>query len=302
MGGDELLDTLHDVTLQILFGREFLIVLDAQLFDTGLTARAFLPAFFGAFVAADVDVFRREEFHDFRQHTLEELECLFVACAQHIFGNAPAFPYLVRAARASEFRIRGEGRQHVSRKVYLGNHLDSAVGGIGYDFANLILREIASIGNMVAGIPVLANHSAVAPAAHLNQTRVFFDFNAPPLIIGQMPVESVQFVHGHDVEVAFHLLDAEEMTRYIGVQTAVFEARRIVYFDVRQRPDGLVGRRIAVYLRRQQLLDRLKGVEETRERRGTNLRAVFADAQVVTLFSHSGVENQTHALLRHRFA
>ena len=59
-----------------------------------------------------------------------------------------------------------------------------------------------------------------------SKTRIFLDFNAPSLVLGEMPVEVVHLVDGHEVEKTFYLFHAEEMAALIEHEAAVGKARR----------------------------------------------------------------------------
>ena len=66
-----------------------------------------------------------------------------------------------------------------------------------------------------------------------------FDFDAPPLVVGQVPVEFVEFVGGHQVEVAFDLVDGVEVAADVEVHAAPVESRGVADGDV---GDPAVGR------------------------------------------------------------
>src|SRR6202012_1699573 len=69
-----------------------------------------------------------------------------------------------------------------------------------------------------------AGHS---PGAHLCQLRIAFYLQAPPLIIGQMPVETVELVESHPVQQFFKLGGRIEMTGYVQHESPVMETRPV---------------------------------------------------------------------------
>ena len=58
---------------------------------------------------------------------------------------------------------------------------------------------------------------------------IFFDFNAPALVIGKVPMQGVEFVICHEVNKALDFIDREKMSRHIEVQAAPLKLR--VVFD-----------------------------------------------------------------------
>ena len=203
------------------------VALESEFLDPGLTQRAVLPAHLRALVTADVDVLGREDVHDLGEDILQEGEGLFLAYAKDIFGHAPAGPDFVRTAGAAQFRIGGEGGDHVAGEVDLRDDGDVALGGIGHDLAHLLLGVEAAVADAVVGVEVLADAGSVAPGTHFRELGVLFDLHAPALVLGEVPVEAVEFVGGGDVDIALGLLDAPEVTAGIQVDAAVVEARGV---------------------------------------------------------------------------
>ncbi len=158
-----------------------------------------------------MDVFRRENVHKFGEHVLKEGEHSFLARAKDLIGDSPSGPDFVRASGTAEFRVTGESAHHVTWKVNLRNDNDAESGGIGDDVLHLLLSVVATVADAVVAAPVLLDDGPVPERSHLGEFRVLFDFSTPSLIIGQMPVEAVELVHGHDIKVLLDLLDGEEM-------------------------------------------------------------------------------------------
>ena len=284
MVGEELFDALRHVALEVVLGLELGVILESERADAGLALGALLPALLGALVAADVDVLRGEELHDLGQNPLEELEGLVVAGAEHLLGHAPFAPHLVGAARAAQLGVGGQCGEHVARKVDFGNHRDAVLGGVGHHVAHLILRVVSAVGGVVGGAPLLADHRMAAEGAHLRQTGVALDFEAPALVVGQVPVQRVELVQRHDVDDALHLVDREEVARDVEVLSAVGEAGCILDAEAGHRPcDGLGGRSFAVDGHGQQLLHRLDGIEHAALRRGAHRHQPARDIQTVAL-------------------
>ena len=288
-------DAVGHVPLQVVFGRIAVLVPEPQLADTRLAAGALLPAHLRALVAADMDQLRREQADHLVQHVLQEFEGLLLPGAQHVVGHAPTAPHLVRAARTTQLGVGGQRRKHMARQVYLGDHRNGAVGRIRHDVADLVLRIITAVGRIVVVVPLLADHGFLADAAHGRQLRVLFDFDAPPLVVGQVPVEAVELVDRHHVEVAFHLFDRKEMARHVEVHAPVSETRGILDAHTRQHP-LLAGRRLRPVNRRgQHLPQALHGVEKAGETRRTDFDALRGDIEPVPLFRQRLVEDEADA-------
>ena len=66
-----------------------------------------------------------------------------------------------------------------------------------------------------------------AVCAHGGEFRVFLDFDAPALVVGQVPVEAIDVVQSEHVDEALHGVEGHEMARHVKVRTAIGEARRI---------------------------------------------------------------------------
>ena len=70
-----------------------------------------------------------------------------------------------------------------------------------------------------------------APCAALRQQGVFLDFDAPTLVVGEVPVEAVDLVESHQVDELFHLLDGEEMAGAVEMEASPTEARCVADAD-----------------------------------------------------------------------
>ena len=114
-------------------------------------------------------------------------------------------------------------------EVYLGDDLDIALGGILHYLGNLFLGVESTVGGLFARTcRVLVTPGLVGavyvPRAYVVELGVTVNFDAPALVVGQMPMESVEFVSGHEVEVPLDLLDGEEVATDIEVAAPPGEA------------------------------------------------------------------------------
>ena len=213
-----------DITLQAFLCRVFAIGLQTFALDAGLTFRTTLPTRLRAFVAAHVDIFRGEQGGHFREHIVNEAEHGVVACAEHIVRNAPNLPHLVWPTRTAEVRIGRQSSLHVSWQVDFGNDGDVALAGVVHHLADVALRIEALVRAAVIFARVVTNDRFGAVAAHLRQTRVFLDFDAPSLVVGDVPVHSVDVVEGKHIDEPQYAVLRHEVARHIQMGSAVTEA------------------------------------------------------------------------------
>ena len=117
----------------------------------------------------------------------------------------------------------------MSRQVDFGNDGDETLAGVLHDFARLLLRVEALMGLAVILARVVSYDRLGAVCAHGGEFRVFLDFDAPALVVGQVPVEAVDVVQREHVDEALHGVEGHEMARHVEVRTAIGEARRICH-------------------------------------------------------------------------
>ena len=189
-----------------------------------LALGALFPAGLGAFVAAHMDVLAGEKLHYLAENSVDELVGGVIAGAQHIIAHAPYLPHVIRTAGAAEVGIGGKGSEHVTGKVYFGDNGYVTVGGVGYDVTSLVLGVETAIRYAVVHPGVVTYHSAFALWAYFGEFGKALDFNAPALVVGQVPVKGVDVVKREHVDEALHRVGGEEVARHIEVSAAVREA------------------------------------------------------------------------------
>ena len=113
--------------------------------------------------------------------------------------------------------------------LYLGDDLDVALGGVGDDVGDILLAVEAAVGGFLpylGGFLSAPGHIGAVdpPRAHVVELWVAVDLDAPPLVVGEVPMEAVEFVHGHEVEMLLDVLDGEEMAADIEMAAAPREA------------------------------------------------------------------------------
>ena len=84
MSIDFFLQLGHEVGLQLILFRMFRQGFDTQLLNFSLTFGTLLPTAFRTFVTADMNIFGREDIHNFIQYIFGELKCLVITCTEYI--------------------------------------------------------------------------------------------------------------------------------------------------------------------------------------------------------------------------
>ena len=222
MAGEELLDTRVEIALQPVLGTVPGVGLQSGPADERLALRARLPPYARRFVAPDMDVFRGEECDNLFEDLLDEFEDGGVADAEDVAAHARLRGDGVGAAGASERGIGCERRGHVAGHIYFGYDLDVSAGRIIDDVADLLFGVVAAEGPLFAG-----ERRVAAESAGPGQFRVGVDFDAPPLVVGQVPVEDVEVVERRQVDDAPDLFDGVERAADIEHEAPVAQVRPV---------------------------------------------------------------------------
>ena len=214
--GKEFLHACCHIALKVVLGLMVLIILESEFGDLCLAVRTFLPAYLRAFVSTDVYIFGREKFAYFSEDILKELHGLFLSDAENVVGDTPVTPYFVGTACTSELRISCKRSKHMARKVNLRNYSNALCSCIFQDLLYLVLSEIAafSVACMVIFIALedVADDGLVSDGSHFCKAWVFLDLKSPALVVGEVPVEGIELVDFHDVEIFLDLVHVEEVT------------------------------------------------------------------------------------------
>ena len=172
----------------------FSVTLDSQGLDTSLALRTFRPFSLRTFVTSDMNIFRREDIHYFRQDIINKSQYTVVSGTKHLIRYSPYFPNLIRSTCTSQMRISSQCSLHMSRKVNFRYYCDMAFLCIFYNLPSFILCIKTTIGNAVIFSGIMSDDCLRAFGTDSGQLRTFFDFNSPSLIIGQMPMKTVDIV------------------------------------------------------------------------------------------------------------
>ena len=113
-----------------------------------------------------------------------------------------------------------------------------------------------------------------------------------------MPVEAVELVHGHNVEVALDRVDAEEMARAVQVHSAVCETRLVGNDGTGQVPVGVLCEGRAVDGLRQHLLERRDRIQYAVVSGSVNLGGFLAYLDAVLLVAKARITDEYESLDR----
>ena len=243
-----------------------------------------------------MDIFRREDVHQLREHILKESEHSILTGAKDLIRDAPSGPDLVRATGAPKLRIAGQATHHVARKVNLRDHHNAQLAGVGDNVLHLLLSVVATVADAVITAPILLDDSTVSERSYLGELRVLLDFNPPTLVISQMPMEAVELVKRHDVQILLDFLDGEEMPRAVKVHASVAEARLVL--DLHAREEELL-RRVRLITKNidaRELLQCLDRIEESIVRRSADDAVNLADGDGIFLLRETRVIKEYEAL------
>jgi len=284
LGDEDLFDAPHEIALELV------LVLETLGLHPGLALRAALPLGLIDLVAADMDERPWEEADDLRQDILQEFVRAVVAGAEDV-GDRPIASrrHRERPSRAGELGIGRERGFGVAGHLDLRHDRDEAGGGVGDDLADVVLGVKAAVGRRftgllgLAGVPVLV-FAVDAPSPDFGEARVFLDLDPPALVVGQVPMEGIELVHGEDVDPALDELLRKEVTRTVEHAAAPGEPGPV--FDrgagdtERARPQH---RRGPLRGRREELAQGLDAIEEPGRSRGADLDAVRPDVEKIAL-------------------
>ena len=238
-------------------------------------------------VAADVDPRTRKERQHFVEDVFHERDGRFV-CVQQIGRHAPERPRFNGVARAAELGVRGDHGLRMSRHFNFRNDRHESISRIRDDLSHIVLPVKSAVPDAVElslcrVAHVMANQCFFSPRPNVGQFRISLDLEPPSLVVGQVPVKAVEFVHREQIDV--FLDERHEMTGDVEMRAAPRETRNVFNGQRRQRPRGSINPRRSVDVDRQQLPDGLQAVEHARRMSGANNDRAGCHRQPVALRS-----------------
>ena len=195
-----------------------------MLAHAALAVGAALPVAHVNLVATDVNIVIREEVEHLTINILAELQHSVLAGTKRRGEElSPA-----RTLSAGKAVVIVDGTKAMARDVDFRHDIDSALAGEGHNLTDVVLRVetaiLSSVVELIArqlqvGIVLalsIAHADGVlivgyAPRTTLGEQRIFLDFYAPTLVVGEMPVELVNLVKRQHIEQLHHFLFREEV-------------------------------------------------------------------------------------------
>ena len=173
-------------------------------------------------------------------------------------------------------------------EVHLGDDFYVASLGISDNLAQVL--ESVEHATAVLGVVkeflsvAIVGKRTLAYGTHFGEFGVLGDVYAPTLVVGQMPVETVHLVKGHDVQHLLHLVLVEEVAGNVEHVATMSQVWSVLYFQTGQGPClgtalFFSGKEIAGH----KLLQCLQAIEPTAELRGLDGDSLLADTHGVGL-------------------
>ena len=257
----ESLHPMNKPTLQSLF------IFQSFTLHQCLAMAAFLPRFLRTLIATDMNVMTGKQLHNLCQYIFQKSECIFFRAIDFI-KDIKIIAYNVRFPQsAREFRISRQCSGSVSRHFNFRNNGNKTVGGIFHDFFYIFLRiepslffSVETPRIIVVAMPYLG---LVAMRADFNKSGVFLNLYPPPLVIRQMKMKLIEFIHGHQVEKLQHLFFRLKITAYVHHGPAMGKPGNICHVDCWYFYLSIILPAGIINLRRHKLQQRLDSIKQS---------------------------------------
>ena len=142
--------------------------------------------------------------------------------------------YLIRATRATQFWIAGKSGQHMAWHINLWYDGDVSLCRISHYLTDFSLGVITAIGRLVIKVRVGADNRTTSIRADRYELGPLWDLDAPALIVGDVPMESVHIVHSKQVDELLDKGDREKMTGTIQMHASPRKTGSVGDYNRRQ--------------------------------------------------------------------
>ena len=267
--------------------------MQAELPDALLRDRTRLPLLLRRFVAAGMDPVTREEREHLGQHVLHEVNRR-VGRVENVLIHAPVREDLELLAGVAEPGVGGDGGLRVAGHLDFRDDGNEARLRVRDDFTDVVLRVEPAVRNVVVhplrrvGIAALhADERLAAPGTDRREQRILLDLDAPPLIVREVPVEPIQLMERQEVDVLLDEFLRHERARHVEMRAAPLEARHVFDLHHGDAPRQPGDQGLAEVVGRQQLPQRLDGVECAGRTKCPNRDAAGSHGEPVTLVAEA---------------
>ena len=220
--------------LQLGFGLQLVFA------HAALAVGTLLPVAHVDFVATNVNIVIGEQVEHLTIDVLAELQHAVLAGTKRRGEElSPAGALL-----AGESVVVVDSAEAVAGNIDFGHDIYATLTGEGNYLADIILRVKTTIFPLRIDIlrrqlqiGIVLRHSIAhahgilivgrTPGAALGEQRVFLDFDAPALVVGQVPMELVDLVECQHVEQLHHFFLGEEMARAVEFHASPCETRGV---------------------------------------------------------------------------
>ena len=174
-----------------------------------------------------MEIFAREEFHHFVDYAFQEFKYFFLGGTHHNVFHAPNDARTFLNTLARKFGIGCDGCHFVTRKFQFGHEGDEAVGCILHDVLNFFLSVVAG---------VLSAFAFGALGCYLHKFWILLDFDAPALVVGEVPVHAVHLEECDNVDILLNVFGRHKVTTRVEHDAAIAKAWLILNAHGRCHP------------------------------------------------------------------
>ena len=140
-----------------------------------------------------------------------------------------------------------------------------------------------------------ANQGLLSARSHRGQARILQDFDAPPLVLREVPVKAIHFVTRQQVNVFLDEFLGLEVPSHVEVCTTPCKTGGVFYVNGRRAPHRVPQWCLAIDRGGQQLLKRFKSIKRARRCAGSHHHATGRHIKRVRFRSQRGHTNQHDA-------
>ena len=222
---DVVRELAYKVRLQLSY------VAETHLLHKSLTLLVVLPGICGCLVTANVYLLVWEYVNDLVKHVLCELQHQWAGNVEHVAVYATVYLYAVCTVGATaKFGVCGIHGARMTRELNFGHNLNVALGCVCNNLAALLLCiEIGTIRlvYIVSAIYRVGTPRVAACSSNSCEFGVFLYLETPTLVIGKVPMKTVQLVIRHYVNHTLDFLDLEVVAADVEHKSAVLKTRCI---------------------------------------------------------------------------